>query len=196
MVRWEFRNTSYPLLQAWRERDPLGVILDQRYWLSDLQKLLNCAEIESLSVLKMDLDNFKSINDQLGHAQGDEAIRIYCRIVEDESRGIGFAYRRGGDEVVVIALETGEVAAIDLCERIRVRIEKDFKIWCEQRNLQSAVTASIGALSVICPSSSEDVIERCDALQKRAKEEGKNRVVSEVMELREAQPGAKKVSAD
>lgn len=83
--------------------EPFGLVWDQRYWRSDLERLLQLEPAETISAFKMDLDNFKGVNQKLGHAGGDEAIREYLRIVQSCPGRAAEVYRRGGDEVVAFA---------------------------------------------------------------------------------------------
>jgi diguanylate cyclase (GGDEF)-like protein len=70
--------------------DPLGVLLDQRYWQRDLECILRTLGPQGqLAAFKMDLDNFKNVNEKLGHTAGDDAIRLYCSIVRDTLGRIG-----------------------------------------------------------------------------------------------------------
>src|ERR1700722_8333611 len=80
MRHWERVNAAYPLLRQWRALDPLGTVWDQRYWEGDLSAMLNMLPPgQTLAVFEMDLDNFGSINKEMGNTLGDEAIRLYCQ---------------------------------------------------------------------------------------------------------------------
>ena len=179
MKQWERRNPRYPLLGEWRTLDPLGVVWDQRYWEKDLLFMLDLVGPDGrLAALKMDLDNFKVVNDSLGHAAGDEAIRLYCSVVKNIVRDTGEAYRRGGDEVVVLAPELEVMAAQTLAETIRATVESEFRDWCRQRALKSFITASIGLVLTNGNRPAGDVVHLLDDAQRQAKQNGKNRVVS------------------
>lgn len=178
MRRWERQHQGYPLLKEWRLRDPLGVVLDQRYWEQDLKVQFALTKSgQRLAALKMDLDNFKAVNEKLGHSMGDEAIRLYCTMVRENLGPYAEVYRRGGDEVVVLAPGLSGPEAAELAERLRQRIESDFREWGTRHRLEACPTASIGVVSMdLCPSA-EDAVKLLDQAQKLAKETGKNRVV-------------------
>jgi diguanylate cyclase (GGDEF)-like protein len=178
MRRWERVNPRYPLLRRWRSLDPLGVVWDQRYWESDLAVFLTALlQGESLAIFKMDLDNFRHVNESMGHGVGDEAIRLYCSIVQRVLGGVGEVYRRGGDEVVVLAPSLAEQRARELAERTRVEIEADFKRWSVDHGLGShPPTASIGLVLAACKKSAQEAIQLADQAQQQAKQQGKNRV--------------------
>lgn len=179
MRRWERRNPRYPLLRAWRIPDPLGVVWDQRYWETDLKHMLRLlAPGEPLVAFKMDLDNFKSVNEALGHQAGDDAIRLYCSTVKEMLRGVAEVYRRGGDEIVALAPGLDGETAGRLAERVRSAIERKFIEWGRSRGLSRFPTSSIG-LGLICQGATiEETVRLMDSAQRQAKDLGKNRVVA------------------
>lgn len=90
-------------IKTGREREPFGILLDGRYWERDLRIALLSASKESpVAFCFLDMNGLKAINDVKGHQAGDEAIRTFFRVVASNVAESGDAYRRGGDEVVVI----------------------------------------------------------------------------------------------
>ncbi len=79
---------------------------------------------KELSILFLDLDDFKEVNDSFGHQTGDEVLKQVAKIVLNEKRSEDLAARYGGEEIVVIMPETGKVASLVLAERIRKRVEE------------------------------------------------------------------------
>jgi diguanylate cyclase (GGDEF)-like protein len=145
MKKWERSNPRYKLLRSWRELDPLGTVWGQRYWQKDLAALLDTLGAGAiLAVLKMDLDNFKRVNEVCGHTVGDEAIRLYCSIVKKVLGIAGEIYRRGGDEVIALAPGVTEGIARELAEKTRSEIESQLHEWGTARDLNPTPTASIG----------------------------------------------------
>jgi len=179
MRRWERLNPNYPIFPQWRELDSLQVVLDQRYWENDLRRMLEYYKDEDFSAIKLDLDNFKLVNEALGHAGGDEAIKLACRTVLRVVAHKGVVYRRGGDEIVVFAPGISSEGSINLCNDLRSAIESEFSRWGAERDLHVTPTASIGLAIFFAGSSAEVLIEKMDCAQMRAKKEGKNRVVVE-----------------
>lgn len=180
LKKWERDNRRFPLLRHWRSFDPLGVVWDQRYWEADLAALLrNLDKGALLCMFKMDLDNFKHVNEELGHASGDEAIRVYCKTVQAALGGIGEVYRRGGDEIVVLAPGMTEGSAREFAERTRADVEAAFLQWAPQNQLSVVPTASIGLALSTTERSAPQVIAMADRAQQQAKARGKNCVVVE-----------------
>jgi diguanylate cyclase (GGDEF)-like protein len=178
MRSWERENRRYPLLSRWRTLDPLQVLLDQRYWKQDLHYMLELlGSDEPLAAFKMDLDNFRNINNSLGHAAGDEAIRFYGSIVVDILGHVAEVYRRGGDEIVAFAPGLGFDSAKILAETLRADVEKKFRDWALPRGLESFPTASIGVTIANRECSAEEIERLVDEAQHEAKASGKNRVI-------------------
>jgi diguanylate cyclase (GGDEF)-like protein len=130
-----------------------------------------------LSLLILDLDNFKSVNDTYGHPQGDAVLSTIGRILREESRGIDRPARYGGEEFVVALPETDAEGALELAERIRERIEAA-QVELIDGGGTMAVTASIGLATL--SGGEVDVralVGAADAALYEAKRTGKNRVI-------------------
>lgn len=175
MRKWERSNPRYSLLRQWRTLDPFNLVWDQRYWDVDLRALLSLGEVGGgLSLIKLDLDNFKSVNTNLGHIGGDEAIRIASRIILSTTVGAGEVYRRGGDEFVIIAPDLRGSDAERLAEKIRAEIESVFLAWGRSNQLDPCPTASIGVIDADYSVSFDELTLAVDDAQQLAKDSGKN----------------------
>ncbi len=84
-----------------------------------------------LSLIMIDLDGFKAINDNLGHPAGDTILRCFSRILREEIRDTDIAARYGGDEFAVILPETEVEEATGIAERIRAAVDQG-RAWCEE----------------------------------------------------------------
>lgn len=129
-----------------------------------------------LSLLLLDLDDFKLINDTYGHLQGDHVLREIARLLVSESREVDEPARYGGEEFAIALPETGINGALEVAERIRQRLEKT-EILLGGRSDRITVTASVGVAGT--PDNVLDarlLLEAADEALYRAKREGKNRV--------------------
>ena len=130
----------------------------------------------ALSLVMLDIDNFKGVNDTYGHLQGDEVLRRIGRILREESRGVDEPARYGGEEFVIALPETDPEGAAELAERVRERIEGEPVPFVTGDGILR-ITASLGVARL--PESAGDVeelIEAADAALYKAKRSGKNRV--------------------
>jgi diguanylate cyclase (GGDEF)-like protein len=129
-----------------------------------------------LALLMLDVDHFKSINDQYGHAGGDVALRHLVTVVRNQTRRGDLLGRLGGEEFAILLPAIAAEAAERLAERLLVRIAATPAIW---RDGLINLTVSIGlALATRADRSIEQVIARADDALYRAKEGGRNRVAS------------------
>ncbi len=131
----------------------------------------------SLSLLVLDIDHFKSVNDSWGHDAGDEVLREFADRVRACTRGIDLVARMGGEEIVVVLPDTGRDAAYRVAERIRERVESaPFAVQNNTRDIK--VTVSVGVSNRRAgDASSADMMKRADDALYRAKANGRNRVI-------------------
>lgn len=127
------------------------------------------------SVLMLDLDHFKSVNDRCGHLVGDEVLGQFANRLAESIRAVDFAARYGGEEFTLILFESGQPEAWESAERIRAQVE-EMQVNVESEPVIS-VTASIG-IAEVCKADAEprDLLQRADAALYQAKRAGRNRV--------------------
>ena len=124
------------------------------------------------SLMMIDIDNFKRLNDTFGHDMGDEAIRRIGKVLSEGTRGIDLAARIGGEEFAVLLVETELTRGLEVAERLRMAI-RDLSI-----PPVDYLTASFGVAE--CPSSAQtstDILKAADNLLYQAKRTGRDRVV-------------------
>jgi diguanylate cyclase (GGDEF)-like protein/PAS domain S-box-containing protein/hemerythrin-like metal-binding protein len=139
----------------------------------------------SLSVVFVDLDHFKRVNDQHGHASGDAILRGFCEVAQNCLRGTDFLGRWGGEEFLLLVSDTGLASALPLAERIRSAME------AHHFPEVGTVTASLGVAQCRPGDTWESLVARADAALYRAKDGGRNRVEAEVQaEAKPPQPAA------
>ena len=132
-----------------------------------------------ISIIMMDIDNFKYYNDKYGHINGDEVLRqISCKLNEILRGSIDFVARYGGEEFIYIALQTNENEILDIAKEIKKQIY-NLKIPHEVSEVCEYVTASLG-IATIVPDNIESIYEcirNADISLYEAKIQGKNRIV-------------------
>ena len=129
-----------------------------------------------VAALFVDLDNFKSINDTLGHAVGDELLRAVAARLDGVIRDADALGRLGGDEFVVISEELSLAAGPELvAERLLYALKHPFKLGADKET-RLTVTASIG-IAMGEHTSAEELLRDADIAMYRAKWDGKNRYV-------------------
>jgi diguanylate cyclase (GGDEF)-like protein len=128
------------------------------------------------SVVMVDVDDFKQLNDTHGHQAGDRVLRAVAAIIKGNMRGVDTAARYGGEEIALILPRTEMVSAYNQAERIRAAIA-ELRVAIEGEEVL-AVTASFGiaAFPESGARSAEDLVKRADRALYRAKRTGKNRV--------------------
>lgn len=128
-----------------------------------------------LSLLIMDIDNFKLVNDTYGHLRGDRVLEEVGRVLRSESRAIDEVARYGGEEFVLALPETGSDGAMDVAERVRNRIAAT-RVPGGNGGQPLSVTVSIGVATMPHDGeTSRELIAAADAALYRAKQQGKNR---------------------
>jgi diguanylate cyclase (GGDEF)-like protein len=130
-----------------------------------------------LSLLMIDLDHFKDINDAHGHQAGDEALRAVARTVNAEIRRTDVTARYGGEEIAVILPETSNPDAVALAERIRKAIDQKIIEYEPGKAIQLTASIGVATLSEETGVLTEDELLRsADAALYAAKRDGRNRV--------------------
>jgi two-component system cell cycle response regulator len=166
---------------AWAVTDGLTGLYNRRYMEGHLSTLTEESKSRGreLSLLILDIDFFKSINDTYGHDAGDDVLREFGRRLRKAVRGIDLVSRFGGEEFVVVMPETDMGTAFAVAERIRERIAAlPFPIAGRTREVP--VTISIGIAQLMgADDTSDSLLKRADRALYAAKRDGRNRVVAE-----------------
>ncbi len=128
---------------------------------------------QPLSILVLDLDHFKKINDQHGHAAGDYVLKIVANTLRLSSRSADTLFRFGGEEFVVLLNNTDIAGAKTIAERIRLNIEGLCLRYADQ---QIPITLSVGMATLCHNESKESLLDRADKALYLAKKNGRNQV--------------------
>ncbi len=161
-------------------KDQLTGLFNRRYMAQHLETLLKGASAEQpISLLIMDIDHFKRVNDTYGHSAGDDVLRQFAERLALNVRGVDLACRYGGEEFVVVLSDTDPVIACSVGERLRRAVEqKIFHIG--QPVAQLPITVSVGVASSFGgEDDSAALLRRADEALYRAKREGRNRVIAQ-----------------
>ncbi|BAT60214.1 response regulator PleD [Variibacter gotjawalensis] len=161
--------------------DSLTGLHNRRYMETHLAALVENAATRGkpLSMLVLDIDHFKRVNDTYGHDVGDDVLREFATRVRKAIRGIDLACRMGGEEFVVVMPETDMAVASMVAERLRRRVASElFPIPSGGSPLE--ITISIGIATLRAPDDSATaLLKRADQALYRAKRDGRNRVVAD-----------------
>ncbi len=159
------------------ETDPLTDLLNARGFSSRLQTETKRARRyrQPLSLLFLDIDGLKNINDRYGHRAGSDAIRLVAAVIQAELRETDTAARWGGDELTILATNARSAAALTFAERIRARIAELRADW--------PLTVSIGVATLetdgsFTPEDGPALLRAADTAMYHAKRCGKNAVAA------------------
>ncbi|MHA1518288.1 MAG: PleD family two-component system response regulator [Alphaproteobacteria bacterium] len=161
--------------------DHLTLLHNRRYMCNHLKTLFEEAAQRGkpLSVLVLDIDHFKTINDNYGHDAGDAVLREFATRLKRNIRGIDLACRLGGEEFVVLMPDTELDQAVMVGERLRQFIATT-PFFGGDATGDIDVTASVGVAALQFPNDTPEIIlKRADQALYCAKRDGRNRVVAE-----------------
>lgn len=130
------------LLERSSKQDTLTGLMNRRGLMETATSLFDRIETYGgmVSVMFVDLDQFKRVNDDHGHAHGDEVLKRFADILFEHIRASDISARYGGDEFVILLPDT----ALDLSEQVARRIQAAFTGWCAERGYQCGATIGIG----------------------------------------------------
>jgi len=153
--------------------DPLTLVGNRRYFYElagiEIQKFLR--HKRPFTVAYIDIDDFKTINDNLGHDTGDNLLKAVAQTIKNNIRSIDIFARQGGDEFVLMLAETNAESARGIFTKLQ-----EVLIETVQKN-RWRVTFSIGVVTFFSsPDSVHDMIKRVDSLMYSAKRSGKNTI--------------------
>lgn len=162
-------------LQNLSRTDHLTTLFNRGYWeLRLIQEFKRFDRYEQpSSLIMLDIDHFKKINDSYGHTVGDEAIRAVSRIIKEQIRDLDIAGRYGGEEFGIILTNTNGDGACVFAERLRTTIEQ-LTIYAEGHEIKFTVSLGVAELNDQLHDH-RHWIERADQGLYKSKEGGRNR---------------------
>jgi diguanylate cyclase (GGDEF)-like protein/PAS domain S-box-containing protein len=152
--------------------DNLTGLHNQRHFMSVMATEIERAKRHGrpLNLICIDLDNFKAVNDVLGHLEGDNALRLAARTIQSELRRVDMAFRYGGDEFMVLLLDTPAAEAEAIGHRLTASFDSRWAAeWLPKPDCP-VVSLSIGIAQFDESESIEDLMDRADTLMYQAKQ--------------------------
>ena len=166
-------QSDYQKERAYSRTDHLTGLANSRAFYAQAEAVVNLCRrnLRPMSLACLDLDNFKHINDTLGHEQGDAVLRQVAKVLISGLRASDIPARIGGDEFVVLLPDTAVADARVVLEKVRSRLEQTLQLQT------GSVTASIGFVSCgQAPTDIHTMLKIADELMYSAKRDGKNHV--------------------
>ena len=160
--------------------DPLTQLMSRRYLDTILAREINFSRQNhaALALLSIDADYFKQINDRYGHAQGDLALKFIADMLREHTRGSDYVFRVGGEEFLVLLVDTSFAQAQAIAERIRNHIASQKLSLANGESMQ--VTVSIGCVNYDGHPDYQNLLDAADAALYQAKRRGRNCVHSQL----------------
>ncbi len=154
--------------------DQLTGLLNRALLQSNLEQSIqyNNRSGEPMTILILDLDHFKDVNDTYGHDTGDIALKRFAEVLKERFRGTDKVFRLGGEEFLVLLYATNSVQSANIAEELRNEVST-LKLIPNK-----SITVSIGVAGLRPSESWTTWMKRCDENLYRAKAEGRNRVVA------------------
>lgn len=157
-------------------RDPLTELYNSRHFYDQLEKEIKRTEryFHSLSLIFIDIDKFKRLNDTYGHMVGDKILLLIAEKIKDSLRTEDAAYRFAGDEFTIILPETSSKEALVVADRIRSRIQNE-KLVIKGKKI-AGITVSLGIAEYQRNEEIEQFVHRADLAMYKSKGRGGNKV--------------------
>ena len=172
------------VLERWRRRvstasttDGLTDLLSRAYLLERVATLSSTARSDErpLSLLMLDVDHFKKVNDTYGHAAGDEVLRRVAAVLRGATRSNDACGRMGGEEFLLVLDGCDEQHAFDVGERVRRSVEA-LEFQSEGRTFRITVSAGVAQIGLGHFSLADDALRAADRALYESKAEGRNRI--------------------
>lgn len=160
--------------------DGLTGLANRKSFDSEFDRIFQDAEKskQSFTLLMLDIDHFKSFNDNFGHQVGDQVLRLVARTLKDSIKGKDFAARYGGEEFAIILPDTDLAGAVIVGNALRKAVASKDVINRSTGKVLGRITMSVGVAEYVADKTVEDIIERADSALYTAKHNGRNQVAA------------------
>jgi diguanylate cyclase (GGDEF)-like protein len=156
-------------------RDDLTRLFNRRIFDETLDHRLRNTDACPISLLLMDLDNFKKVNDTFGHQAGDRVLNTFAKILKESCRGNDLVARIGGEEFAIILSQTGADDAFAIAQRIRKKFAETVFPF-DDRQIQLTTSAGLATTRKGSTTFAPNLVKRADFALYQAKKTGKNKV--------------------
>ncbi|VVP12569.1 GGDEF domain-containing protein [Pseudomonas fluorescens] len=156
-------------------RDPLTGAGNRVAMEQTLQREIDMSRrhAQPLSVLMLDIDHFKRVNDDHGHGAGDDVLRAIAASIKAQLRNVDMVFRYGGEEFLILLSNTGREAAAMVGERLRQATQSE-EYFADGQLIE--ITVSLGCSTLLPGESADSLLRRADSALYVAKREGRNRL--------------------
>lgn len=137
--------------------------------ISNIKRVERTNEIFSIAIL--DIDHFKNVNDTYGHDRGDEVLKSFTKVVKRNLRKTDIFARWGGEEFIILFIDTRMIDAYNVCDKIRKNIQKESFIEV------GTITCSMGITEYKIDDNKKTIVDRADKALYKAKDNGRNQVI-------------------
>lgn len=164
-------------LEVLANTDPLTGLLNRRSMMTTLSNmsLSFIAQKINYSLILIDIDDFKVLNDKYGHECGDMMLKEVCNIIKSTIRSTDIICRWGGEEILILLPKTEIHDAKEVANKLRLKIQ-DFTLIYEKQPVRTTITAGVSCMTE--GKSVSDLINQADACMYKGKSSGKNCVVA------------------
>lgn len=168
--------------------DGLTGLANRKSFDSEFDRIFQDAEKnkQGFTLLMLDIDHFKSFNDNFGHQVGDQVLRLVARTLKDSIKGKDFAARYGGEEFAIILPDTDLAGAVIVGNALRKAVASKDVINRSTGKVLGRITMSVGVAEYVTDKTAEDLIERADSALYSAKHNGRNQVAAAPSNPKEA----------
>ncbi|WP_085299398.1 bacteriohemerythrin [Cognaticolwellia mytili] len=174
----EYRKSQQAHLKTLAYTDALTGAVNRRHFNKVLADEISQADHDQLplSIMLLDIDYFKQVNDRFGHAVGDEVLIMFYRACKVAVRSNDVVARIGGEEFVIILPKTNEKNAFQFAERLRDKVQQ-LEVIVDENKIDLTVSIGVSQWNKYSCSSAEEFVANADRLLYQAKDRGRNRVV-------------------
>lgn len=158
--------------------DPLTKVYNRRHFTASSEDILKATKVESkpISLIMIDIDKFKDVNDTYGHQVGDKVIISLVEMLKKHTRSSDIICRFGGEEFIALLPNTELAVAQTIAQRVRVAVKRSRVDIEDGRSVEYTISLGVSEYNNMANESMEALIHRADHALYRAKESGRDRV--------------------